>query len=66
MPKTPGPDQLTLEETARRLGVCKRRILSEFIRHGLLPYPAPGALFQLADVEACAARFEVKRGEAPR
>lgn len=30
---------VTIPEAARRLGVCKRQLLGEYIRRGLLPYP---------------------------
>lgn len=52
---------MTVEEVARLLGVCKRRILTEYLRLGLLPWPEPGALFRRDAVEALAARFEAKR-----
>lgn len=48
-------------EVARILGVCKGRILREFVRAGALPWPDASAQWQRADVAALAARFEARR-----
>lgn len=34
--------RLTVHQLAKRLGICKGRILRELVCHGLLPYPEGG------------------------
>lgn len=58
--RSPSPDLLTVEDVARRIGICKRRVLTELVRHGLLPWPEAG-LFRLTDVEALEAHYAERR-----
>lgn len=46
------------------LGVCKGRILREFVRSGALPWPDGAAQWRRADVTALIARLEERRAAA--
>ncbi len=58
----PKSADVSIPEAARLIGCCKRILLTEFIRRGLLPYPDPKTLtWPRATVEALVARFEAER-----
>lgn len=54
-------DLIPLAEAAKRIGICKRRVLTELIRTGLLPYPTHGAMFRREDVNRVVAYYERRR-----
>lgn len=61
----PPAGYVSVDEAMRMLGCsCRRRILTEFIRYGLLPYPTDGLWFKLDDVERVTALFEERRRKA--
>jgi len=61
----PPPGHVSVDEAMRMLGCsCRRRILTEFVRYGLLPYPTDGLWFKRADVERVLATFEERRRKA--
>jgi hypothetical protein len=43
---------------------CRRRILTEYIKYDLLPYPTDGLWFKRTDVDRCIAIFEERRRKA--
>lgn len=55
------PERLTPREAATAIGVCPRRLLTEFIRLGWLPYPGSDGCFARADVLAVIRRFDERR-----
>lgn len=54
-------DLVSLAEAAKRIGICKRRVLTELIRTGLLPYPTNGAMFRRADVDRVVSYYAKRR-----
>lgn len=49
----------------RLLGcTCRRRILTEYVRYGLLPYPVDGLWFKRPDVDRAIAIFAERKRRA--
>ena len=59
----PDPSLVTPEQAARILGCCKRLLLSEYIRRGILPYPTDG-VWPRSLIEELAAKFDASRRDA--
>jgi len=58
----PEPGWVTVPEAARRMGVCRRRLLTEYVRLGLLPYPDQQRIaWAEADIVKLEAYFEDRR-----
>jgi hypothetical protein len=61
----PPPGHITVTAAMKRLHIdCRRKILTEYVRLGLLPYPTHGVWLPEADVERVAAMFEERRRKA--
>jgi hypothetical protein len=57
---------ITVPEAAKLLGCCKRMLLTEYIRRGLLPYPDPKTMTWPRDaIDALVARFDAERKARP-
>lgn len=61
MPSEEIEEMIDVAGAARLLGVCKRVILSEYIRQGMLPYPDAAGRWPLSTIKALAASFDAER-----
>ena len=58
-------DVMTVREVAKEVGICPRRVLTELVRLGWLPYPDPATqTYTRAQVESVLERFRARRAEA--
>ena len=61
----PPPGHVSVSEAMRMLGVsCRRRMLTEFIRYDLLPYPTNGLWYNRLAVERVLAIFAERKRRA--
>lgn len=63
MKPPPDPNLVSYEDTAKYLGVCKRRLLTEMVRLDVLPYPDDWFRWKRVDVERAREWLFAKRSE---
>jgi len=65
MPPTPPAGHISVSDAMKRIGItCRRKILTEYVRLGLLPWPKDGLWFTVRDVERVVAEFAERRRKA--
>jgi len=61
----PPEGHVSVKEAMKMLGcTCQRRILTEYVKYDILPYPTDGLWFARADVERAIAIFDARRLKA--